>query len=88
MTSRTALGSPYVSLGLGAVLLALIALALVPGLLAGPGGSPSPAAVGSPSNSTSPAASASPTFGYPTPSPEPTFTAYTVRFGDTLNSIA
>ncbi|HJW21649.1 MAG TPA: polysaccharide deacetylase family protein, partial [Candidatus Limnocylindrales bacterium] len=29
-----------------------------------------------------------PTFGYPTPSPEPTFTAYSVRFGDTLNSIA
>jgi peptidoglycan/xylan/chitin deacetylase (PgdA/CDA1 family) len=87
MTHRTGLGSPYVTLGLAAVLLALVSLALVPGFLAGPGGSPSPAAVGSPSLPAS-TVSVSPTLGYPTPSPEPTFIAYTVRPGDTLNSIA
>ncbi len=88
MTSRTALGSPYVSLGLVAVLLALVALALVPGVLPGPGGSPSPAAAVSEPPSATPAISIVPTFGYPTPSPEPTFTTYVVRVGDTLNSIA
>jgi LysM domain-containing protein len=31
---------------------------------------------------------AEPTFTRPTPSPEPTFTAYTVRAGDSLSSIA
>jgi peptidoglycan/xylan/chitin deacetylase (PgdA/CDA1 family) len=87
MTSRTALGSPYVSLGLVTVLLALLALALAPGVLPGPGGSPS-AAAASPTIPATPGPSATPTFGYPTPSPEPTFTAYEVRFGDTLNSIA
>jgi peptidoglycan/xylan/chitin deacetylase (PgdA/CDA1 family) len=86
MTSRSALGSPWVSLGLGAVLLALVALTLVPGLVPGPGGSPSPAAAASPSLPATPGAS--PTFGYPTPSPEPTFAAVRVRVGDSLTTIA
>lgn len=86
MTSRQGLGSPYVSLGLAAVLLALVALALVPGVLSPPGASPSAAAVAT--GTPTPPASVVPTFGYPTPSPEPTFMAYEVRVGDTLNSIA
>ena len=87
MEARTSLRSPWTSLGLVTVLVALVALALVSGLLAGAGPSPSPA-VASPTIPGTPAASLAPTFGYPTPSPEPTFTAYTVRPGDTLTSIA
>lgn len=88
MTSRRALGSPYVSLGLAAVLLALGALALVPGLVTGPGDGPGQAGASSPTPPATPVINLSPTFGYPTPSPEPTFVAYGVRVGDTLNSIA
>jgi len=85
MTTRRSLRSPYVSLGLGAVLLALVALSLVPGVLSP---LPSPEAMASPTPGGSPEVSVVPTLGYPTPSPEPTLTAYQVRFGDSLNSIA
>jgi hypothetical protein len=39
-------------------------------------------------SSTAPGPSVEPTFARPTPSPGPTFQTYTVRRGDTLNSIA
>lgn len=88
MDARTALRSPWTSLGLVSLLGALLVLALVSGLLPGPGPSPSPAAVASPTAPGTAPASVVPTFGYPSPSPAPTFVAYEVRPGDTLNSIA
>ena len=87
---RTFLESPWLAALLGAVVLLLALAILLPGLLnpTGPGPTathppePSPTA---PTPSPSPAA---PTFVRPTPSPAPTFTAYVVRQGDTLTSIA
>jgi peptidoglycan/xylan/chitin deacetylase (PgdA/CDA1 family) len=93
------LASPAVAASLAIILIALVAAILViPGLLPGasttltpgasnvptstPGGSPG----GSPSESPTPLPS--PTFARPTPTPLPTFTSYTVRQGDSLNSIA
>jgi hypothetical protein len=43
---------------------------------------------GPPAPSTSPASAPRPTLGRPTPTPEPTFLAYVVKKGDSLNSIA
>jgi hypothetical protein len=89
------LGSPAVTLGLAALLGSLLVLALAAGLLGGFGGfgSGETAAIGSTGPSSADVASTSarsltPTLGYPTPSPAPTFTTYTVRVGDTLSSIA
>jgi hypothetical protein len=43
---------------------------------------------GSPAPSASPESTPRPTLGRPTPTPEPTFLAYVVKKGDSLNSIA
>ncbi|HEX9550634.1 MAG TPA: polysaccharide deacetylase family protein [Candidatus Limnocylindrales bacterium] len=79
---------------LGLVVVALVAaILIVPGLLPA-GATPTPGASGGSSPSASPSAggsptpSPSPTFVRPTPTPLPTFTSYTVRAGDSLNSIA
>ena len=85
---RSPLESPWLAAGLVVVAIALFgAVLVVPGLLASkPGSSATPAEPsGAPSASPSPAA---PTFIRPTPSPQPSFAAYTVRPGDTLSSIA
>ena len=60
---------------------------LLTGLLqgAGPGANPTPRGSGGPFASPTPAA---PTFLRPTPSPQPSFSSYVVKPGDTLNSIA
>lgn len=84
--NRSILESPLVAGALALVVLALATVLLVPGLLgvAGAGATPTPgAAQASPSGP-----AASPTFVRPTPSPQPTFVSYTVRSGDSLNSIA
>ncbi len=86
---RTILDSPWLSIGLVIVALLVAAALIVPGMLVGPSG---PGASGSPPLAAgSPSAGPSlpgPTFVRPTPSPQPTFTTYVVRPGDTLNSIA
>jgi peptidoglycan/xylan/chitin deacetylase (PgdA/CDA1 family) len=84
---RSALDSPWLAAALVVVVGALAAgVLLIPGLLGGPGASASPT---SPSAvATASASPAAPTFVRPTPSPAPTFTAYVVRSGDSLNSIA
>ncbi len=93
------LSSPLVTGTLGIVLVALVAIALVVSG-AWPGASPGPSASGTPIASSSPGGSPtgsalpsvgpspSPSFVLPTPTPEPTFTTYVVRPGDTLFSIA
>jgi peptidoglycan/xylan/chitin deacetylase (PgdA/CDA1 family) len=81
--------SPQLAGALGVVVLVLAAVLIVPGMV-GPSGSPAPSsspATGSPGPAATPTAAA-PTFVRPTPSPNPTFTTYVVRAGDTLNSIA
>jgi peptidoglycan/xylan/chitin deacetylase (PgdA/CDA1 family) len=88
-TRRSFFDSPQVAAALVAVVLLLVAVLIVPGML-GPSSSPAPsgsAATGSGAPTASPTAGA-PTFVRPTPSPNPTFTTYVVRSGDTLNSIA
>jgi LysM domain len=84
--NRSVLESPWLAAGLGVVVLALAAVILLPGLLgsSGFGGAPTQAA-GQPTPNPSPA---EPTFLRPTPSPQPSFVAYVVKPGDTLNSIA
>jgi peptidoglycan/xylan/chitin deacetylase (PgdA/CDA1 family) len=90
MTPPTrSLGSPAVTLGLAALLVSLLVLALAAGLLGGRGTGP----LGSPGASSVAAASEAPPsvlppLDYPTASPGPTFTSYVVRTGDTLSSIA
>lgn len=85
---RTILDSPWLSIGLVAVVLVLAAALVVPGMLApsgpGPSGSPPPGSGVPTAGPTLP----EPTFVRPTPSPQPTFTTHLVRSGDTLNSIA
>lgn len=85
---RSLLDSPWLSIGLVVVVLLIAGTLVVPGMLgpSGPGASVSP-----PPGSGSPTAGPTlpgPTFVRPTPSPQPTFTSYVVRSGDTLNSIA
>lgn len=85
---RSALDSPWVAAALVLVVVALVAAVMFVGGLAGGDAvvSPSP---GGPSAVVTPSPSpAEPTFIRPTPSPEPSFTAYVVRSGDTLSSIA
>jgi hypothetical protein len=80
------LESPLLAAGLALVIIALGAAILLPSLLGGggPGASPS-GGIGAASATPPPA---SPTFLRPTPSPQPTFLAYVVKSGDSLNSIA
>jgi len=82
---RSTLDSPLLSAGLVVVVLGLVAAVFfVPGLLApGPDSSSRPSIVPTVAGPT-----VTPTFARPTPSPAPTFLSYTVRSGDTLNSIA
>lgn len=81
---RSTLDSPVLAGALVVVVVGLVAAVFVPGLL-----SPGPDASGRPSVApTLPGPTIAPTFSRPTPSPAPTFLAYTVRAGDTLNSIA
>ena len=85
------IASPLLSAALAVVLVALAFLAVATGLITLPTAGPGPTA-----RATSPAASPTaspsptvvPTFGYPTPSPEPTFAAYVVQVGDSLTSIS
>ena len=87
---RSLLDSPVVAALVAAVVLGLVGVyVLGSGLL----GSPSPTtSAGRPSasgpGSTPVGPSAVPTFSRPTPSPGPTFATYTVKRGDSLNSIA
>jgi peptidoglycan/xylan/chitin deacetylase (PgdA/CDA1 family) len=81
------LAQPAVALSLGVLLISLIALGLAGGLL-GPQASASPSVLPAPTSSALPSASPRVTFGYPSPSPEPTFASYLVQGGDTLTSIA
>lgn len=86
---RSPFDSPQLAAALVVIVLVLAAVLVVPGLL-GPSGSPGPSGTpgaGSPAPTASPSPAA-PTFVRPTPSPNPTFTSYVVRAGDTLNSIA
>jgi peptidoglycan/xylan/chitin deacetylase (PgdA/CDA1 family) len=88
------LASPWLSAGLGLVLVLVAAAAIVlPGLiqrsagLAAPPPSPSASLVAA-TAAASIGPTVEPTFTRPTPSPQPTFTSYVVQFGDTLTSIA
>lgn len=87
------------ALALALVTVGLVgAIFLIPGLLRTPAPSPScqvgclPASASQPSPTivptASPPASVLPTFVRPTPTPGPTFISYTVRAGDSLNTIA
>lgn len=84
---RSLLESPWLSVALVVVVLLLGAALVIPGLLSQ---TPGPSAA-TPAPTSAPTATATlpaPTFVRPTPSPQPTFTTYLVRAGDTLNSIA
>jgi len=87
---RSLLDSPVVAALVAAVVLGLVVIyVLGSGLL----GSPSPTTSAVRPSASSPGAtplgpSAPPTFSRPTPSPGPTFATYTVKRGDSLNSIA
>ena len=97
--------SPAVAGALALVVVALLGgILFLPGLLSGPGPSPTgpapcsspvalpaclpPAPTPSPTVADSPTVGPSPTFSRPTPTPEPTFTSYPVGAGDSLTSIA
>ena len=81
---RRFLASPWLVWLVAAIVVAVVTVRLMPGLLDGPAGPASP----SPGSSLSPSISIEPTFGRPSPSPQPTFTSYVVRVGDSLTSIA
>jgi hypothetical protein len=84
---RSLLESPWLAAGVAVVVLAVVAILLLPGLLGGQG----PGATAPPNGSGGLVASptpAAPTFLRPTPSPQPSFTSYVVQPGDTLSSIA
>ena len=87
---RSLLDSPVVAALVAAVVLGLVGIyVLESGLLGSP--SPTTSAVrssGSAPSSTPVGPSVAPTFSRPTPSPGPTFAVYTVKRGDSLNSIA
>ncbi len=87
------LATPVGAASLAIVLVALIAATvLVTGLLTpGQPGTPAPGTPSTPPSATpfdSATASPLPSFVRPTPTPEPTFTSYVVRAGDSLNSVA
>jgi hypothetical protein len=83
---RSLLESPLLAALLALVVVVLAAAILLPGFLgiAGRGTTPP---LGADERSPSPPPAAA-TFLRPTPSPQPTFIAYAVKAGDTLNSIA
>jgi LysM domain-containing protein len=83
---RSILDSPLLAASLAVVLLGLAAIVLIPVLLNSSGS----VAQGSqlPTGGAPPTPTPAPTFARPTPSPAPTFLTYTVKAGDTLNSIA
>jgi Tfp pilus assembly protein FimV len=86
---RSALDSPIVAGVLVLVVAGIVAaVVLVPGVL--PSFSPGPGQSTTAGNPTATAAGPTPvpTFARPTPSPAPTFRTYTVKLGDSLNSIA
>lgn len=98
---RPLLATPAGAAALGMVIVGLVALiALLPRAIPGPSTAASPTPTCSPSGapsacpspttvaSASPEASPTPSFVRPTPTPEPTFTSYVVKAGDTLSSIA
>jgi hypothetical protein len=85
---RSTLDSPLLSALLVVVVVGLLGVLVVPGLLSPGGPTPTgPAALptGAPASA---GPSVAPTFVRPTPSPGPTFRSYTVKAGDSLNSIA
>jgi LysM repeat protein len=88
LRTRMGLGSvsmPPVMAGLGAVVLAALALFFLPSIL----GIGNPAATGAPSATPGPSAvAASPTSAEPTAIPEPTPQVYLVQSGDTMSRIA
>jgi peptidoglycan/xylan/chitin deacetylase (PgdA/CDA1 family) len=85
---RSVLDSPVLAGALVLIVVALVAaIVVVPGIL--PGASPRPSGPSAaPGTPTPTGPSPSPTFVRPTPSPAPTFLLYTVKPGDSLNSIA
>jgi peptidoglycan/xylan/chitin deacetylase (PgdA/CDA1 family) len=89
--AREAFESPWLTAAVGAIAVVMVGVALVAsGLIVIQSPTPS-ASVGptsSPGPTPTPVLTLAPTFSEPTPSPEPTFTSYTVRAGDTLTSIA
>ena len=91
------LNSPILAVALGIIVIGLVAaIVMVPGLIPGSSpspGTPCPSAPCSPAPTATPAATSpttapSATFVRPTPTPQPTFMSYTVRVGDSLNTIA
>src|SRR3972149_3229597 len=93
--SGRSLASPAVAASLAIILIALVAAILViPGLLPGATATPTPGASSVPTSTPggspggAPPPPPPPPFVRPTPTPLPTFTSYTVRQGDSLNSIA
>jgi peptidoglycan/xylan/chitin deacetylase (PgdA/CDA1 family) len=87
-SQRSALDSPWLAAALVVVVVALVVVVLVvSGLIAPNTGVTSSSAPSSGAATASPSPG-EPTFFRPTPSPAPSFTAYVVRSGDTLNSIA
>ena len=87
-TPARSLGSPAVALSLVVLLASLSVLAVASGLLGTPGATPGPSQVAISTPTPAPTATLVPTFGYPTPSPLPTFASYLVQQGDSLTSIA
>jgi hypothetical protein len=90
---RSRLTSPMLAFALAMVAVGLVgAIVLIPGML--PSGAPtsapsaSPLGLGSAVPTASPSGSVLPTFVRPTPTPQPTFIAYVVKAGDSLNTIA
>ena len=81
---RRLLDSPWLAWLAAAIVVGVVTVRLMPDLLKEPAGGPSQ----SPAVSLSPSSSVEATFGRPSPSPQPTFTSYVVRVGDSLTSIA
>jgi hypothetical protein len=83
------LASPWLTASLALIVIGLIAANLLASNLARlSGGGPTPSAPATHPGEASPSAAGSPSFTRPTPTPQPTFMAYVVRTGDSLNSIA
>lgn len=82
---RPILESPWLAALLALVVIALAAAILLPGMLGIGGTTPTPTRAVATTPTPPPA---EPTFLRPTPSPQPTFIAYVVESGDSLNSIA
>lgn len=83
---RSILESPWLAAVLAIVVLVIAAVLVLPSMLGGPapGSSPTPG----PGQASAPPTAPGPTFVRPTPSPQPSFTSYVVKSGDTLSKIA